>query len=229
MVINHWQDSGNGSKISPGEVQIWSANMNEEKGLDFLDLLSDAEKKRAARLKNSLNAHQQMTSRGILRIVLGRYLGVKPEALVFACNPQGKPFLVFPETEGLSFNLSHSGQLLLIATGSGAPIGVDVEWMVATADFAGISALAFSDSEKRALLESSEPVADFYAIWTAKEAVLKAAGSGFAYPSSKFCVVISEGKTTLTDHQAELTQGLSCSLISFNPASGYSAALAVLR
>ena len=53
MVINHWQDSGNGAKISPDEVQIWSANLNEEKGLDFLDLLSDAEKIEVQKIQRS--------------------------------------------------------------------------------------------------------------------------------------------------------------------------------
>ena len=229
MTIKPWQDCRNGTALPSGEIQIWSASLDREIYSNFLYLLSEDEKCRAARLKSKAAARQQIISRGILRILLGRTIGVNPEELTIGSNPFGKPFLSCPENSAISFNLAHSGQLLLIAIGNCKHTGIDVEKMEENIDFAGISALVFSDDEQQSLSRSKEPVQDFYAIWTAKEAVLKAAGRGFAYPSNKFCVVISKKNISLLKYQAELTHGFSWSISSFTPASGYSAAVAVLQ
>jgi 4'-phosphopantetheinyl transferase len=229
MNIKPWQESREGLNFSFQEMQVWSASLDTEDSSRFYYLLSEDEKKRAARLKSRSAASGQIIGRGILRLLLGKYIGVNPRDLVFSKNPFGKPFLSNPMDSAIRFNLTHSGSLLLIAIGKGKQIGIDVEKIEENIDFSGISSLVFSSDEQRSLSRSNNPILDFYALWTAKEAILKASGQGFSYPSNQLSVVISKGSATLPIIPAKLTGCSSCSLSSFSPAEGYSAAVAVLQ
>jgi 4'-phosphopantetheinyl transferase len=180
-------------------------------------------------LKSKRIADFQLISRGILRILLGRYLDSKPELIEIANDQFGKPFFSKPENSQLSFNLAHSANLALFAFGREVKIGIDVEKLVETRDFNGISSIVFSQEERQFLANSKYLVHDFYSFWTAKEAILKAIGRGFAYPSNQFSVVLSRGKVILTKIPAELSGGFSCSLTSFSPMKGYLAAVAIFH
>lgn len=215
--------------FSSEEIQIWSAFLDLEDSSHYFHLLSEDEKKRAARLKSSSATCQQIISRGILRLLLGNYTGVNPKELVFKNKPFGKPFLCHPVGSTICFNLTHSGSLLLIAFGKVKHVGIDVEKIVNKIDLKGIASLVFSSEEQLFLSRSLDPIHDFYALWTAKEAILKVSGRGFSYPSNQFSVVISKGILAPSIIPAELTGGCSCSLSSFSPVKGYSAAVAVLQ
>jgi 4'-phosphopantetheinyl transferase len=229
MNIKHWQEPREDVNFSTQEMQVWSASLETEDSSCFYNLLSEDEKKRAARMKSRSAANGQIIGRGILRLLLGKYIGVNPRDLVFSKSPFGKPFLSNPMDSAISFNLTHSGSLLLVAIGKGTQVGIDVEKIEENIDFSGISSLVFSSAEQRSLSRSHNPILDFYALWTAKEAILKASGHGFSYPSNQLSVVISKGSATLPIIPAELTGCGSCSLSSFSPAEGYSAAVAVLQ
>jgi 4'-phosphopantetheinyl transferase len=229
MVIQPWQEAELGLEIAAGEIQVWSAQLDMEDSSRFLPLLSTDERSRASRLKSKRIADFQLISRGILRILLGRYLDRKPQLIEIANDQFGKPFFSKPENSQLSFNLAHSDNLALFAFGQEVKIGIDVEKLVETRDFNGISSIVFSQEERQFLTKSRNLVHDFYSFWTAKEAILKAIGRGFAYPSNQFSVVLSRGKVTLTKMPAELSGGFSCSLTSFSPMKGYMAAVAVLQ
>jgi 4'-phosphopantetheinyl transferase len=116
-----------------------------------------------------------------------------------------------------------------LAFGTGANIGIDVEKINGQTDFEGISKLAFSTDEQLILSCSADPVHDFFKLWTAKEALLKAAGLGFSYPSNQFSVFISKGKTVLSKSLVDFAGDCSCLLSSFSPMPGYSAAVAILQ
>ena len=186
--------------------------MDREDSSSFFHLLSDDEKMRSARLKNSTKACQQIISRGILRLLLGKYIGVDPKELVFNNNSFGKPFLSNPTYSTICFNVAHSGSLLLFAVGKRKHVGIDVEIIDEKLDFKRISSLVFSSDEQQSLSLSIDPIGDFYALWTAKEAILKAAGRGFSYSSNKFSVSISNGITFPSIIPAELTSGCYYSL-----------------
>jgi len=229
MNIKPWQESNKDSTISSEDIQIWSAFFDGENCEHHFHLLSDDEKARAGRLKNPGTACQQIISRGILRLLLGNYIGINPKELVFKTSPFGKPFLSNPADSEIGFNLTHSGNLLLIAIGKGKHIGIDVEKVEGKIDFKGISSLVFSSEERLSLSRSLDPIQDFYRLWTAKEAILKGTGFGFSYPSNQFSVVISKGNAGLIKGIKEFAAGLSCSLSAFSPVDGYSAAVAVLQ
>lgn len=112
-----------------GIVHVWHADLAAAgDGLD--DLLCAQELARAARIVPDRRRVRWARSRGILRALLGRYLDCDPRTLRFTLNPQGKPALHREEggwTTDLRFNLSHSGEILLVAVTAGREVGVDVE------------------------------------------------------------------------------------------------------
>jgi hypothetical protein len=127
-------------------------------------------------------------ARRALEAILGDYLG-GAEAAVTSIAEDGKPRLAH-EPERLAFNLSHSGDLALVAIApGGVEVGVDVErlrlrprpqrdlarlaerWLPA-ADAAAVAAAAE---------DQREPL--FYAAWTRHEARVKCTGAGLAGPA----------------------------------------------
>jgi 4'-phosphopantetheinyl transferase len=229
MNILPWQESRKEINLSSEDTQIWFASFEAEDSSYFIPFLSEDEKKRSARLRSNTIACRHIISHGILRLLLSNYTGVFPNELIFENNSFGKPFISNPVNSKISFNLSHSGGMLLIAVVKDKQVGIDVEKIEEKRDFKGMLPLVFSLSEQQTISRSGDPIHDFYSIWTAKEAILKAAGRGFSYPSNKFSVFILNGITFPGIIPTELTGGCSCSLSSFSPASGYSAAIAVLQ
>ena len=229
MNIKPWQEFDKVADLYSEKIQIWLAFFDREDCSSYFHLLSEDEKARAARLMDLGTASRQIISRGILRLLIGRYSGMDPKQLSFNCSEFGKPFLTNPADSGICFNLSHSGSLLLIAVVSGKQVGIDVEKNESKIDVSGIASIAFSAEEQSFLSRSIDPVHDFYELWTAKEAILKSTGLGFSYPSNKFSVAISKGKVQEQKITNDLPAGTDLSLISFSPVEGYSAAVAAMR
>jgi len=229
MQIIPWQEAKNNLEILQAQNKVFSASLDQENSYHFRELLSEAERVRSLRLQSKQIADKQIICRGILRVLLGSYLNVKPESLVFSTSKYGKPYLSNHNDSQFSFNISHSGNLALFAIGNGIQIGIDVERIEENTDIKTISQLVFSPEELTTLKLSQNPTRDFYLLWTSKEAILKATGWGFSYPSNKFSVVLTKGIPSFSKIPAELTGGLNCTLTSFSPISGYLAATALLQ
>lgn len=119
-----------------------------------------------------------------MREILGQLLCRHAGAAVaprLALGPQGKPFA--PEWPELQFNLSHSGAFGLIALARGVPVGVDIEARRRRIDAGSLAQRFFSAGEAAALgaLEEARRQETFLALWTRKEALLKALGSGLSF------------------------------------------------
>jgi 4'-phosphopantetheinyl transferase len=90
-------------------------------------------------------------------------------------DDNNRPFLDgFPD-----FNISHSGQFVLCATGFGR-IGVDIEEMrpLVFEDYLPI----MSTAEWALIKRSPDPLRCFYAYWTKKESIIKADSRGMSIP-----------------------------------------------
>jgi 4'-phosphopantetheinyl transferase len=102
-------------------------------------------------------------------------LAADPAALRFQVGPNGKPVL---DPDRLTFNLSHSGEIALVAVGGARQVGVDIERIredVAALDIAR----QFFPSEEASLLGALPPEKQqiaFFEMWTRKEALGKARG-----------------------------------------------------
>ena len=88
----------------------------------------------------------------------------------------------------MGFNVSHGGRHGLIAVAARGWLGVDVEERVPGRDLAGIGGMIYGPTERRLLAEAggSRALRLFYRIWTLKEALIKAAGTGLFLDPSGF-------------------------------------------
>lgn len=229
MRVIPWQEVNRRCLPSSKLPLIVFAHLAGEIGTEYWHLLTESEKGRAGRLKSPLVAERWVIARGILRLMLGQVLQIAPKALRFEKNRYQKPYLSYPVDSNLSFNLSHSGEILLIALIEGGQIGVDVEQVSPDRNFSVIAPLVFSQGEQALLSNSSNPLRDFYALWTAKEAILKAVGCGFKFPARQLSLTIKNHVVTLLNLPPELSKDGVCRLIPFQPVNGYAAAVALLN
>jgi phosphopantetheinyl transferase len=158
-------------------VDVWRVDLSRSTDDGLAELLCAREQERAGRIVDARRRALWGRSRGVLRMLLGRYLDTDPRALRFVLGDHGKPRLGSerPETwresgsgsgEDLRFNLSHSGELMLLAVTAGREVGVDVE---------------------RA---GERYTAEFLRAWTVREATVKCLGTGLTEKS-----VTTEEKT----------------------------------
>lgn len=219
--------------LSSNEVHIWRASLDQI--ATYLDqrvqVLSPDERLKAERFYFERDRRRFIAGRGILRTILGRYLGMDPSQLRFCYGPGGKPYLAEKPIAGMiSFNLSHSRELAIFAFVRECRIGVDLEYKRPVADAEQIAARFFSAYENAVLrrLQTSQKQEAFFNCWTRKEAYIKAIGDGLAYPLDRFDVSLTPGEPArLLSVERDPGQVSRWSLEVLMPAPGYAAALAV--
>jgi 4'-phosphopantetheinyl transferase len=121
----------------------------------------------------------------LLRLLLGAHLRLPPESVPLGRGSFGKPFVsTGPGKPAISFNVAHSGQLVLLAFHSGREVGVDVEAVRPDLDCEPLAEQVFSPAEKRdwQRLDTAARTRAFFRAWTRHEARLKATGSGLVGP-----------------------------------------------
>jgi 4'-phosphopantetheinyl transferase len=150
-------------------------------------LLDEAERARVSTYRLERDQCDFVAGRVVLRRTLSRLRPrVEPGQWRFRVNPWGRPEVSEPPSR-LRFNLSHAPGLLACAVSEGLPIGVDVE-EERERPFLPIAADFFAPPE-RAALERLRPEARrerFFALWTLKEAYIKARGMGLAIELDRF-------------------------------------------
>ena len=139
--------------------------------------LNNNEKAKLSRLRRVADQQLYIVAHSLKRFVLARYMDVSPASLLFDTEGNGKPFCTHPEAP--FFNLSHSGQWVVIAVSIDTPVGVDIEFERAV-DKDGIVKRIGSDVEVAAYQRSAAPQQHFLCLWTQKEAVSKACGQGIS-------------------------------------------------
>jgi len=179
--------------IQSNEVQLWlveDQQITEQSLLDeYKALLNAEEQTRYERLNFPKHQRQFLVSRALLRTVLGKYLQRPPESLVFARNAYGKPRIAsFEKPLPISFNLSHTNGLSVLAVTPGDDLGVDVEYLTRKVDILKLAQRFFSKQEydKLAALHVKDFDERFFRLWTLKEAYIKACGMGLAIPLKDF-------------------------------------------
>jgi 4'-phosphopantetheinyl transferase len=229
MVIHPWKQQTNSQfTLKPGEMQLWYANLEKEDPTQFLETLSPEEHARATRLKTSQLTKRFINTHGILRSLLGHYVAQPPDMLVFQYGAQGKPSLVGHLSKQYTFNLSHSGDLAIYVIANGLEVGVDIEKIHTVPELDEIASSYFSFQEQNQLknLPGLEKLTHFFALWTCKEAVLKAAGQGLGFSTNRFTVELCESEARLADPPIALTHGREYRLALLSPSEGYVGALA---
>jgi 4'-phosphopantetheinyl transferase len=131
--------------------------------------------------------------RGLMRHLLASYAGCQPQTLCFVTGDAGKPAFdpSHPFAASLSFNLAHSDNRGLLAVGRGQALGVDLEQQNDRTRGIDIADGYFHGSELQSIRAAQVNAAQqlFFRFWTAKEAVLKAEGTGLSTPLDAFRIV----------------------------------------
>ncbi|HEX5085936.1 MAG TPA: 4'-phosphopantetheinyl transferase superfamily protein, partial [Blastocatellia bacterium] len=215
------------------EAHVWRASLEQTPAEveRLTQPLSEDEKERAARFRFPRHRDHFIVARGLLRLIIGRYLQAPASSLVFSYGAYGKPELggVF-ENCGLRFNLSHSHELVLCALTRRRAIGVDVEGLRPDVVEEGVAERFFSAAEVKALRALPErlQVEAFFNCWTRKEAYIKAIGEGLSHPLDQFDVSLVPGEpAALLGTRGDPWELERWALFDLAPRDGYAAALAI--
>lgn len=219
--------------LAADEVHVWRIALNRT--LDdvrvFRTLLAPEEISRAERFRFERDRQGFVIVRGLLRVILGRYLDLEPGKLRFAYNDYGKPTVAPGLAEsGLSFNLSHAHQLALVAVTRDRQLGIDLEHIRPIPEIEQIAERILSPQEREMFraLPGTSKLEVFFRYWTCKEAYIKARGEGLSLPLDQFQVVPIPGEAVpLLSVKGDPQEASRWSLRELVPGPGYVAALAV--
>ena len=215
----------------PRECHVWFVELagNDASLGACWGCLSADEKERAAQFRVEPPRTAFTLARGILRVLLGRYLATEPDRLRFAYGTRGKPRLAFPDAP-LAFNVSHSGRFAAYAFAVGCDPGVDIEEVRPMADQENIVRRFFSAGECAAwlALDAGQRDEAFFRCWSRKEAYIKALGAGLSMHLDGFQVSLRPEEPARLIHVAgDAGAAQRWSLHSLAPAEGYVGALAL--
>lgn len=191
-------------------------------------ILSDEERTRADRFYFEVDRSRFTIGRALSRLLLGHCLGLPFDRLAFGKSGHGKPYL--QGESGINFNVSHSGEVVLLALARGRELGVDVERIRPDMVTADIAERFFSEHECQELAsvaDGKERHEAFFACWTRKEAYIKAIGDGLSLPLHQFDVAFLPGqppRILATRHDP--VQAARWTLRNLDPGEGHKGALA---
>jgi len=181
--------------LGDNEAHVWLAHLpSAHAALSRLAaVLSPDEKERVARFRFEVHRERATLTRGILRMLLARYLHVDARDIAFSYGVHGKPFL--KGLAALYFNTSHSGEYAAFGMTRAGDIGVDIEQI--RDDMPRRQEIAhryFASREHQALsaLPEAERTRAFFELWTRKEAFIKARGDGLFSGLDEFEVSLGE-------------------------------------
>ena len=180
-------------RLPEDAVHVWAASLDvgAERRRALGWHLSRGEVDRALRLRSDRDRMRFVVARGILRELVGRYLGVEPRRVRFRYGAHGKPVL---DESALAINLSRTGDRALFAFAREREIGVDIERVRQDFPCEHVAAAFFSAAEAAAVraFPPHERSEAFFRCWTRKEAYLKARGDGLTVDLASFDVSLDE-------------------------------------
>jgi len=234
-----WSEGPKKRELALGRVDVWRVRLDEARRDDVClspteaqrGVLAPDERARAARFHFDRDRVRFQRCRTALRLLLARYLDIAPSDIRFAYGPSGKPELDADQNRHeLRFNVSHSGDMALIAFGIRNNLGADIEKVRPDVNTAELSERYFSTRERESLRSLPEAlrVIAFYACWARKEAFLKATGEGLGFPLSDFSVAVHPEKApSVEEIKGDTSAARQWSLIDIRAADGFRSAVAV--
>jgi 4'-phosphopantetheinyl transferase len=203
---------------SAAHCRLWRVDLDVMPAGDAAASLSNDEWERAHRFVFARDRNRFIAAHAALRSTLSAETGIPGAYLDFSFGPFGKPALVDPPD--IRFNLSHSKSVGMIAIGTGAELGVDVELLRHMPDAEALADAHFTAHERRALAAAAPHERDlaFLRGWTRKEACLKATGMGLSVDTRSFEVGLdADGREVQIPVDGGL---LRLELISFDGGAG---------
>lgn len=181
-------------RIPADEIHLWLASYeeiaDERLHAGYRELLNAEERAQEPRFYFARDRRRYLVTRALVRTVLSRYVPVHPAEWMFATNAYGRPEAANAAARemGLSFNISHTHSLIVLALTTGREIGVDVENIRAREVSIGVADRYFAPQEVSVLnaAPAHEQQYRFFEYWTFKESYIKARGMGLSLPLDKF-------------------------------------------
>ncbi len=219
--------------LSDREVHVWAAVLSSlaPRQTELNGLLSPDERARAERFRFTADAGRYVITRGLLRVLIGRYLDTAPKTLIFQNSRWGKPALAEPDDSSLHFNLSHSGDKALIALSRTREVGVDIERIRPDLAVEALATRYFSTAETAALtaLPESERRQTFFQLWARKEAYLKGCGTGISGGLGRFSLAYERAGGRWSVQSADDPRAANWSVRDVPVGDDYAAAAAAER
>ncbi len=226
-----WVRNAAPEPLRDGQValwRVWTDDLPAGRLEELAALLNGEERSRAERFRFDRDRNRYIVSRASLRLLLGEYTQTRATDLEFVYGDQGKPALATPIDE-VEFNLSHSADLCLFAFANFRRVGIDIESKERDVSFVELAMRFFSKSEYEAIrqLSPSNRREAFYAVWTRKEAYIKALGEGVTHGLDNFSVTVDpESETVLVNSKRDPEASSLWQLRSFQPAEDFAGAVA---
>jgi len=161
-------------------IYIWPVRLGDP--TPWERLLAADELQRGRQRRRAEDRAAYLACRGVLRAILGRFLGRDPTSLRFVYGTHEKPFL---DDGACAFNVSRSNRLALIAIARSGRLGIDVERIRPDVDVEALASafLAPGDAALLTGLPQAERIRTFFRLWVRHEARVKATGRGLVVPA----------------------------------------------
>lgn len=144
---------------------------------NYFELLSIEEKIRANKYIQLKDSQRFIIARGILKQLASQYLHIPASEITICIGPNKKPYIRSSSIKPLDYNISHSGNWIIIAFGLGN-FGIDIEQIQTTFNYESLLPVCFSQIEQDYITNHSISRELFYRLWTRKESMVKATARG---------------------------------------------------
>jgi len=173
------------------ELKLWLLDLRAEPEAALWAACDPEERDRATRFKYEVHARRFRAAHAAMRQAMAQQLGVTPGNWRWTRGLLGKPHPVFRGWG--QFNLSHSEDWGLLAWHPRCPVGIDIEWCKPLPDRDSVAAQQYTASELTWMSDGDDATRThrFYQLWSAKEAVLKALGSGLLVTPNRFTLDVT--------------------------------------
>lgn len=212
--------------MGPNEIHVWSWLLDleaESIKSEAVSYLTKSEKARADNFRFSSDASRYLLSHYMLRLLIEFYAGSECASREFTINQYGKPSI---ENSVFEFNLSHSGNVAVVAFSVNIPVGVDVEAKRSDFDYIAIGKHFFTSEESSHIESDKNPEDRFFQYWTGKEAIAKAIGQGLSIDLKSFSLQRESSKSPTVTWTDPSGVPLRFKLVELSMCKAYSAALA---
>ncbi|MCV6574680.1 MAG: 4'-phosphopantetheinyl transferase superfamily protein [Cohaesibacter sp.] len=204
------------------KIQTWMIDIShflgsnaKEMPPNLLHVISDKEIRNARRFKRRADQQKSLLSNYFLRRLLSKFVGLPTSEIKVIRHQNAKPQCQIHGHRAPNFSVSHSGNYIAYAISEKA-VGLDIE---ECKKFEGLPLLVdrFFSPNENFLFKKTKSIHQlhcFYALWTRKEALIKASKQEISYGLSAFEVASKSGNIG------------EWSYSSIDAPSGYAAALA---
>lgn len=179
---------------TPTRLAVWTmrtAGLSPQSLEAFWELLDESQRNRIASLLSQDQRRDVLAAHGLARIIVGNFAHIAPDSVrLVALRPGGKPALAPHGADLIDVNLTHCRDFVGCVVGANCRVGIDAEDLARelSVDEAAWP-LAAEELDWLALQATCDIAPALLHLWTLKEAILKAEGSGLVRDLPSFAVL----------------------------------------